>query len=290
MAQGITICIAAYRFAAEPLLASLAPALEACPLPCTVLLADDASGGAFTAAYDTLPAQFSFVRVVRPPHNLGRAAVRNWMAQQAETDWLLFVDVDSEVPSPTFLSDYVAAAEGADAIAGGTAYTDTQPGAGNLRHRYGLAREAVPATTRQQRPYARLALNNLFIRRASFWRAGGLDATLTTYGHEDTLLGKGLEQMGARIVHIDNPVVHTGLEDDATFLTKSEEAARSLARLCRAGKLGPADARLIAAGQKLTQLGLGWAHPIIRLVGSRQTLRGLDLHKLAAFLEAYRQP
>ena len=289
MGQGITICIAAYCCAAEPLLESLAPAIAACPLPCTILLGDDASGGEYTAAYDALPHKYPFVTVVRPGQNLGRAAVRNWMARQADTEWLLFLDVDSLAPGPAFLPDYLAAATGADAVAGGTAYTSAQPGASGLRHRYGLAREAVPASIRAEAPYARLALNNLFIRRASFWRAGGLDETLTTYGHEDTLLGKSLEKMGARIVHIDNAVVHTGLEDDAAFRAKSQEAARNLARLYKAGKLAPSDARLIAAGLRCRKAGLGWLHPLLRTMAPAQTLRGLDLLKLAAFLQELRR-
>ena len=51
---------------------------------------------------------------------------------------------------------------------------------------------------------------------------------MTTYGHEDTLLGYDLFSEGIMPIHIDNPVEHTGLEDSDTFLKKTCDALRNL--------------------------------------------------------------
>lgn len=260
------------------------PALKRTRAPVQVVLADDGSGPPWTAAYEEQVQAYG-LRLLQPEANLGRVGIRNYMAERAETEWLLFLDVDSQIPDADFLRRYVEASGEADVVAGGTAYTAEQPGAGSLRHRYGMARERVHAAVRRTAPYARLALNNLLIRRSTFWAAGGLDAAVQGYGHEDTLLGKQLERLGARIVHIDNPVVHTGLEEDAVFLRKSEEAARNLARLYRAEKLTRQEARLIDAALHLRRWGLGWMPGIAGHLFPDSTLTGLDLRKLAAFLD-----
>lgn len=284
----ITVCIAAYRYDADPLLKSLQGALRLGGECIRVVLADDSSGEPWTGLYDTLAQQFG-IEVVRPEENLGRVGIRNLLAEKAESDWLLFLDVDSVIPDLDFICRYKEAAKQADVVAGGTLYTTDQEGAGSLRHRYGLAREMVPATKRNQAPYARLALNNLFIRRQTFLDAGGLDTAIQGYGHEDTLLGRQLERIGAGILHIDNPVLHTGLEDDATFIAKSEEGARNLAQLYHAGKLGAQDARLISAGLTVKQLGLGWLVSLLAGLYPTPSLRGLDIRKLAAFVAELRR-
>jgi hypothetical protein len=90
------------------------------------------------------------------------------------------------------------------------------------------------------------------------------------------------------LVHINNPVIHTGLESDEIFLEKSEEAARGLARIYKAGKLSPEDARLIAVAQRILQLRMGWAVQLA-LVWPAQTLLGLDLRKLRAFVDQLKE-
>lgn len=279
----ITICIAAYRYDAGPLLESLQEARRQAGAEVRVVLGDDGSGEAWTEAYQTLGQRYD-AEVIQAATNLGRVGIRNLLARQAETEWLLFLDVDSVIPDSDFIRRYQKASSQADVVAGGTLYTPEQEGAGSLRHRYGMGREMVPASLRQEHPYARLALNNLLIRREAFFSAGGLDTGIQGYGHEDTLLGRQLERIRARILHIDNPVLHTGLEDDARFIAKSEEGARNLARLYKAGKLGVIDARLIRAGLRVRRIGLGWLARLVSGLYPTPSLRGLDMRKLAAFV------
>ena len=48
------------------------------------------------------------------------------------------------------------------------------------------------------------------------------------YGHEDTWMQMGLERLGKKIVFINNPVLHTGLEDASVYLEKSKNALKNL--------------------------------------------------------------
>jgi len=289
MEPGLTVCIAAYQYPARPLLDSLLPAMSQYQGPVHVLVGDDASGPPWKGEYDFLPLDYPNLHLVRPGSNLGRVGIRNKLAHEVRTEWILFLDVDSEIPTPDFLKRYGDAAIDADLVAGGTLYTADQLGAGSLRHRYGLAKEMVSAKNREQNPFSRLTLNNLFCKTETFFAAGGLDRAITMYGHEDTLLGKKLERIGARIRHIDNPVIHTGLEADDVFLEKSEEAARGLARIYKAGKLTRKDARLIAASERVRTFGLGWMVRLLALLWPAQTLVGLDIRKLNAFQEQLKE-
>ena len=73
------------------------------------------------------------------------------------------------------------------------------------------------------------------------------------YGYEDVLFGQQLARRGARIVHIDNPLLNTDLEANTDFLRKTEEALRTLADHC--DQLGP-HVRLHARLAKLRRAGL----------------------------------
>ena len=95
--------------------------------------------------------------------------------------------------------------------------------------------------------------------------------------------------------HIDNPILHAGLEDAAVFLSKSEQGVRNLARLLRTEGLG-ADTRLVRLAQRLQRAGLAAAarralvaaSPALRrqLLGPRPRLAALDALKLCWLLDA----
>lgn len=175
-------------------------------------------------------------------------------------------------------------------LVGGTAYELHAPATTELHLRwlYGRHREARPAAVRQRAPHGQLTLNNMLVRADVFQRFG-LDESLTRYGHEDTKFGWLLRQAGVAVHHLDNPVLHDGLEPAAVFLRKTREAVRNLARLYRAEGLG-ADTKLLKAALQLHRWGLGEAvrgafrlrQPQVRrnLLSDRPSLRQLDALKL----------
>ena len=54
------------------------------------------------------------------------------------------------------------------------------------------------------------------------------DNDLKAYGHEDTVFGLALEQQGIPVIHIDNTLVHDGLEPADEFLDKTRQGLRNL--------------------------------------------------------------
>lgn len=216
------------------------------------------------------------------PANVGRAACRNLLAAAARHPWLLFLDADSALPDGQFLSRYRAAvADDSAPLAwiGGTAYHPTPPAdpALRLRWTYGRAREQRPAVHRRQAPYAAFTLNNLLIRADTYAALGGLDERLgRTYGHEDTALGGALAAAAVPLGHLDNPVLHVGLEPAAAFRAKTEQAVRNLVRLARTGQPGAVASPLWQLAARLKRVGLATAARRALALAELRLLRNLD--------------
>ena len=288
-AAGLSVLIPVYQRAVGELVRALRAQASRWPGPVEILLLDDCSSEEFRQLNQPLAA-LPGVRYRELPQNVGRAAIRNQLAAAAQHEWLLLLDNDSRVPDAQFVARYAAARSQADVLIGGTGYDAAPPTdpALRLRWAYGRAREARPAAQRQAAPYAQLTINNALIRAAVF-RQFPLDEQLSGYGHEDTKFGAELAAAGISVLHLDNPVIHDGLEPAAVFLAKSEQAVRNLARVYRENGLG-ADSRLLQAALRLRRLGaapvarraLGAAAPALtrQLLSPHPTLRAFDLLKL----------
>ena len=288
-AAGLSVLIPVYNYAVADLAHALLAQVAAWPGPVEILLLDDGSAGEFRQLNRTL-AGLPGADYRELPQNVGRAAIRNQLAVAAQHEWLLLLDNDSRLPDAQFLARYAAARHQAAVLIGGTAYETAPPAdpALRLRWHYGQAREARPAAVRQAAPYAQLTINNALIRTDVF-RRFPLDEHLSGYGHEDTKFGAELAAAGVTVRHINNAVIHDGLEPAAVFLAKSEQAVRNLARVYRENGLGT-DSRLLQAALRLRRLGaapaarlaLGAAAPALRrqLLSPHPSLRAFDLLKL----------
>ncbi|WP_297086356.1 glycosyltransferase [uncultured Draconibacterium sp.] len=164
--------------------------------------------------------------------NVGRAAIRNKMGQDAGGEWLLFMDADSKLISGNYLKNYFDKLSGNRVLCGGTAYASSEPADPEklLRWTYGSRREAISAARRNQSKGFIITSNNFLISRNLFQQIPFREE-LREYGHEDTLLGYDLFCQGIEIYHIDNPLEHTGLESAQVFLKKTCMALANLKKI-----------------------------------------------------------
>ena len=65
----------------------------------------------------------------------------------------------------------------------------------------------------------------------SVWEQIHFEERCRHYGYEDALFGIEAERQGFRILHIDNPLQHNGINPSAAFLSNSETALRTLMAL-----------------------------------------------------------
>ena len=57
-------------------------------------------------------------------NNLGRAKIRNFLADKAKGEWLLFLDCDCLPLSSDFIINYLAKVDNTDVLCGGTKYSN----------------------------------------------------------------------------------------------------------------------------------------------------------------------
>jgi len=297
MPAGLSILIPVFNREVAALVHALVAQAADWPGPLEIKLLDDESVAIFRVVNASL-ASLPGVVYEELPANVGRAAIRNQLATRARHEWLLLLDNDSLLPDNQFIARYVQAVGAQPAAAlfiGGTTYEAAPPAdpALYLRWHYGRAREMRPAAARQRDPSGQLTINNALLRRELLLKFP-LDERLSGYGHEDTRFGLELARTGILAYHLDNPVLHDGLEPAADFLTKSQQAVRNLAQVLRTDGLG-ADTRLARTAARLRAAGLAGSaratlaalEPALRrhLLGARPSLRALDLLKLRWLLK-----
>lgn len=163
---------------------------------------------------------------------LPRAAHRNALADAAKGDWLLMIDADARVDNPDFLKSYVDAQKMGDVVCGGLYHPETNPNPqATLRYKYEKkADKHRSAAERNRNPYLDIATFSIMIRHDVFDRIR-FDETITEYGYEDVLLGAELQKKGIKVVHIDNPLCHMGLESNDIYLDKIETALRTAKKM-----------------------------------------------------------
>ncbi|MFZ0280402.1 MAG: hypothetical protein WAL29_02035, partial [Bacteroidales bacterium] len=166
--------------------------------------------------------------------NIGRAAIRNRLITESKGDFLLFLDADAMIPgtAEAFLHKWLEYARFARVICGGILYSNTPPGDPDkiLRWKYGKKIDQKKASERNKHPHASFTTFNVLIDKTIFSRIRFYEE-LKKYGFEDTLFGYQLKKAGINVLHIDNGLVHEGLETNKEFLTKTKFSIENLSRL-----------------------------------------------------------
>ena len=198
-------------------------------IPYEIIVADDCSTDKDLQAKSRLVAEtHENCRYFGLEHNIGRAAIRNFMADQSQYEKLLFLDCDAEVKDKQFLKKYMEASHQASVVCGGLTHPDEIPQKGQeLRYLYEKnAAFERSAGFRSQNPYLRFTSFSFLIEKEVFMKIR-FDESYVRYGYEDVQFGHELEANGVSILHIDNPLAHMGLDDNASYLNKTRQAVQN---------------------------------------------------------------
>lgn len=227
----LSILIPTYNYDCTRLVRDLQIQAQHAAIDYEIIVADDASPIHIykekNREINTLP----HCRFIELPENIGRARIRNRLADEAQGEWLLFMDADAEVISNNFINNYLAHTD-TDVVCGGLCHADKLPSPEvSLRYIYEKrADKHRSAHYRAQKPYEHFTPFNFIIRREVF-QSIRFDDTLTDYGHEDTLFGIALYKRKVSIHHINNPLLHIGLESNGRFIEKTRAALRNLSAM-----------------------------------------------------------
>lgn len=223
----LSVLIPTYNDECYRLVCALASQAEtACPDGWEIIVADDVSTDEAVVRENEKINTIAHCRFIKKPTNDGRAAIRNYLAQQALGDWLLFIDSDMTMIEDDYLKKYHEAISQASVVYGG--YRVMAGPTGNLRYLY--ERKAEPfhtVTQRWQQPYRDFHTSNFLIQRGVML-AHPLDERFRHYGYEDVFFGRQLQEAGISIHHIDAPVGFCRFESNDAFVSKTEEGIRTL--------------------------------------------------------------
>lgn len=197
-----------------------------------IIIGDDGSSAEFKNKYQSLEGEG--IRVIYSEKNIGRAAIKNRLALEAKGDYVLFIDADTMVSgtAEAYLRKWIPYMSSARVICGGILYHESKPGDPDrlLRWKYGRKREQRKASDRNKHPHANFSTFNVLFEKSIFEKIR-FNEELRQYGHEDTLMGYQLKKAGIDILHIDNGLVHEGLETNREFLNKTKLGIENLSKL-----------------------------------------------------------
>jgi glycosyltransferase involved in cell wall biosynthesis len=228
----ISLLIPVFDYDIIALVHSMKNAMGKVPEFYEIVIGDDGSSDEYRQKYRSLEA--ANVKVISSEKNIGRAAIRNRLALEAQGDFLIFIDADVMLPgtAETYILKWLPFLKNSKVICGGTLYHDSAPGDPDklLRWKYGKWREQRSAAERNKHPHAGFSTFNVLIKKSVFSKIR-FNEELKQYGHEDTLLGYQLKKAGIDILHIDNGLMHEGLESNRDFLNKTKLGIENLSKL-----------------------------------------------------------
>ena len=261
----LSILIPTYNCLVHSLVNELSLQLERLNLgSAEIIIGEDGSENTFVKQNSVLT-NLPFVKHYLNEENVGRSIIRNKLAEIANNDLLLFIDADSEIGDKGFLNNYISC-EG-DVFVGGTDYREKNVAESQktLRYYYGVKREQFDESNFLSKGFA---ANNFMIKKSVFMDVK-FDESIVSYGHEDTLFGKKLNERGFEVKFIKNPVIHIGLESSEEYLMKSKEAIYTMIELIQTKKLNIEDVKLSSKANRI--------HPIVsRLIVQLDAFLGLE--------------
>ena len=290
----LSVLIPVYNFDVRDLVKTLSNQAERLDVAFEIIVIDDASCDNFKIINSVIK-DFSGVKYMEEEVNLGRSRIRNKLVTLAHYDNILFLDCDSTVITDDYLKKYIDTAKERSVIYGGTLYNKNFENFSpkqKLHWLHGVKREQSSAQSRNQFPNRSFKTNNFFIHKSIFQNIV-FNEKIKGYGHEDTLFGYELSKHNISVYHIDNPVVHMGLESSEEFLRKTREGIKNLKRIMKINgneKMLVKDITLLAFYKTIKDFGLDSVMRYLyykqeyrlrrNLMSSKPNLFLFDLYKL----------
>ncbi len=287
----LSVLIPTYNYKVYDLVKGLQSQIEALSVPVEIIVIDDCSKTykSDNEHINKLPNS----RYIYSEKNAGRTATRSKLAELAKFQWLLFLDADVQPKHENFLSVYLSYIQDTnnDVVFGGISYQDEKPPEDQLlRWIYGRDREAKSVAQREKSPYFIIS-QNLLIKKKTFLAANTIKENF--YGL-DNFFSNQLKRQNAKVGHIDNPVIHLGLETNSSFVTKALKAIETTVIFEEKGLMDTGERPLQKSYLKLKSLGLAklFSFTISKFKGemehnflsAKPNLFWFDLYRLAYYI------
>ncbi len=232
----LSILIPTYNYDTLPLVRVLHEQCISCNIEFEILVYDDGSNSEINKKNELInKIKNCFFKAF--DENIGRTALRNSLANHAKYDNLLFIDSDTLPKRKDFVEIYLKNIKlGYESVFGGCAYQKETPTKDALlRWKYGKHCENINANLRNKKPYKLIISGNMLIKKDIF-KSINKKMLYNMYGL-DNYFGALLKKKNIKVFHINNEIIHLGIEKSEKFLAKKEESAVTLIKLYEENKL-----------------------------------------------------
>ena len=221
----LSILIPTYNYSVVPLVQELHEQCVNCRIPFEIIVIDDSQDTEISKKNIEI-GTYNNCKFLQNKTNLGRTLTRKKLAEEAKYEMLLFLDADVIPVNENFIFNYLEYLNRKTVVLGGIAYKAQKIERNKvLRYAYGRNREEKSAKKRNEAPYASILSANLLVPKAIFTQYN-YSENHNLYGM-DNFFSYKLYINTIKVIHIDNPVYHIGLENDDIFFQKCLESVRN---------------------------------------------------------------
>ncbi|MBA4154937.1 glycosyltransferase [Flavobacterium sp.] len=250
----LSILIPTYNYAILALVKNVHQQCLEAQIPFEIICLDDQSNNDYQIENQVISTLPNCIYNVNQT-NVGRTRTRQRLAEQAKYDWLLFLDADVIPVTSAFIQHYIDAIQPNTVIFGGYQYEKESTDASKiLRYRYGKEREEKYASERNKNPYTYVFSGNMLVPKSIFLNFN-YQANEKNYGM-DIYFGYQLYQQHISVLHLDNPILHLGLETNEVYFQKALQGVESRKKYLLHEKGVDQMNPLVQAYSKLKKLGL----------------------------------
>jgi glycosyltransferase involved in cell wall biosynthesis len=290
--EGISILIPVYNYDVTSLVKGLVLQCSKIDVPTQIIVYEDGSSLFLSENYSV--ENTPNVAYFQASENIGRSAARQFLAEKATFQWVLFLDADVLPVSENFITNYITSrqTENHPVVCGGLAYKKEKPETEKvLRWKYGREREEQSVEQRIKYSHFITSANVLYKKNLFFT----LNTELGDYYGDDLIISQNIKNKGLEVIHINNPVYHLGLETSLEYLQKAERAVAFVVESEKEGKLDTDFMGFQKAFIKLNKMGvsslallvLGTFEKTLRknLTSVNPSLFYFDMYRLLHFLK-----
>ncbi len=223
----ISILIPTYNYNIYPLVKCLENLAIKAKIDFEIIAIDDGSNSNLNIENDKINLLVNS-RFIAKKENVGLSQNRNNLVSLSKYKYLLFIDGDSKITNKNYINNYlVALDQNPDVIYGGRVHPNKVEPNRKLRWKYGKQHEDSKAIERRKIGYKSVLFNNTIIKKSIF-ETINFDKNITKYGHEDSIFAYQLSLKKAKVLHIDNSVLHNDVDMNEVFFRKTQRALENL--------------------------------------------------------------
>lgn len=280
----LSVLIPTYNYVCYRLVQQLHEQLVACGADYEVIVMDDGSFEQVKIIANRKINELEGCRYIYNKENVGRAAIRNKLADIATGEWLLFMDSDAMVVREDFIARFIETAiQGEGVICGGLIHADVclDPER-QLRWRYEISFSKKHGTVSEHFRSSCFMINHHIFDQVRF------DESYKSYGYEDVKFGVDLGRKGYKVRVIDNPIQSNYIDKNDEYLHKTEVSLQTL----HEHKEDLQETKLLTfiSNHRIYSMFIYWIYLIFRnpmrrnLLGANPNMRIFMIYKLGYYI------